>query len=129
MQMNPLSDSLSTIDNAEKSGKLKCTVEPASKLIGNVLNVMQENDYIGGYELVEDNKGGKFEVTLNGNINKCKSIKPQFSTRKDEFEKWEKRFLPGRDFGVLILTTSKGVRSHREARKDGIGGKLLAYVY
>lgn len=129
MRLNPLSDALSTVDNAEQAGKLKCMIPQASKLIGKTLKVMQNHDYIDGYKYIEDGKGGKFEVRLNGNINKCGSVKPQFSAKKDEFEKWEKRFLPGKNFGLLIITTSRGVLSHRKARKKGIGGKLLAYVY
>jgi small subunit ribosomal protein S8 len=44
-------------------------------------------------------------------------------------DKWEARYLPARDFGLLILTTTEGIIGHDEARKKGIGGKLLAYVY
>ncbi len=44
-------------------------------------------------------------------------------------EKYESRYLPAQDFGVLILTTTKGVLSHTEAKKMGVGGKLLAFVY
>lgn len=129
MRLDPLSDALSTINNAEESGKLRCKIPQASKLIGRTLNVMENYDYINGYEYIEDDKGGLFEVKLNGNINKCGSIKPQFSAKKDEFEKWEKRYLPGKNFGVLIVTTSSGVMAHREARKKGLGGKILAYIY
>ncbi|HDD66367.1 MAG TPA: 30S ribosomal protein S8, partial [Nitrososphaeria archaeon] len=45
------------------------------------------------------------------------------------YEKWEQQYLPSEDVGILIVTTSRGVMSHREARKLGIGGKLLGYVY
>ena len=47
----------------------------------------------------------------------------------DEFEKWEKRYLPAREFGLLILSTSKGVIEHKKAKQTKTGGKLLAYVY
>ncbi|WGI17220.1 30S ribosomal protein S8 [Methanonatronarchaeum sp. AMET-Sl] len=129
MKMDPLSDALSTINNAEQAGKLKSEISPASKLIGRVFDVMQENGYIGEFEYIENNKGGEFKVKLVGNINRCGSIKPHFSTDKSEFEKWEKRYLPGKDFGILVISTPKGVMSHRQAQKEGIGGKLLAYVY
>jgi len=46
-----------------------------------------------------------------------------------EYEKWEKRFLPAFDFGLLIVSTSQGVMTHKEAREKGIGGRLIAYVY
>ena len=44
-------------------------------------------------------------------------------------DKWESRYLPAKNFGLLILTTTKGILSQDEAKKNGIGGKLLAYVY
>ena len=44
-------------------------------------------------------------------------------------EKWESRYLPARDFGILILTTNQGVISNKKAKELGIGGKLLGYVY
>ncbi len=46
-----------------------------------------------------------------------------------EFEKWETRYLPAQDFGLLILTTNSGVMNHYDAKDARIGGKLLAYVY
>ncbi|MCK5119387.1 MAG: hypothetical protein KAQ78_07385, partial [Candidatus Latescibacteria bacterium] len=42
--------------------------------------------------------------------------------RSDDLETWESRYLPARDFGLLILTTTKGVISHSEAKQQGIGG-------
>ncbi len=128
MRHNLLADALSMIKNAERVGK-KEVVIPASKLIGNVLEVMKKYNYIEGYEFVDDGKSGKFKVKLIGKINNCNVISPRFSTKIDEFEKWEKRFLPAVNFGILILTTPKGVMSHHEAKKLGIGGQLLAYVY
>jgi small subunit ribosomal protein S8 len=44
-------------------------------------------------------------------------------------ERYEARFLPAQDFGLLVLTTNQGVMSHQSARERKIGGKLLAYVY
>ena len=129
MQHDPLGDAMTLIKNAEKTGHLECDIKPSSKLIGHVLRVMQENGYIGNFEYVEDGRAGKFKVQLTGAINKCGAIKPRFSARRDELEKWEKRFLPAQDFGLLIMTTTKGVLSHKQAKEHGVGGKLLAYVY
>lgn len=129
MLHDPLSDAMSVIKNAEKAGKVDCIVKPSSKLIGRVLKVMHDNGYIKGFEQVEDGRGGKFRVQLTGQINDCGVVKPRYSIRKQEFEKWESRFLPAQDFGVLILTTTKGVVSHYKAKEIGTGGKLLAFVY
>jgi small subunit ribosomal protein S8 len=129
MLNDPLADALSLIRNAEKAGKLECHVAPASKLVGHVLKVMQEQGFIGTFEFVDDGKAGVFNVRLLGNINNCGVIKPRHAIKRTDFEKWEARYLPAQDFGALILTTTGGVMSHYSAKEAGTGGKLLAYVY
>ncbi len=128
MLLDSLANALSVIKNAESVGKPQCVLK-ASKLIGSVLKVMQDQGYVSGFEFIDDGKSGLFKVQLNGKINKCGVIKPRFSVQKTDFKKWEKQFLPARDFGVLILTTSEGVMPHYESKEKGIGGKLLAYVW
>lgn len=129
VSQNPLSNALNGINNAEASGKLTHTIEPASKEIGAVLEVLEARGYIAGFDRIEDGKAGKFEVRLKGSINKCGPIEPRYSTGYDDFERWEKRYLPARDFGTLILTTSRGIMSHYDARDDRVGGQLIGYVY
>jgi len=129
MLLDPLADALSTIKNAESTGKPDCTLRPASKLIGNVLKVMKEKGYIGDFEFIDDGKSGNFKVQLKGKINKCGVIRPRHAVKNTDFEKWEKRYLPAKGFGSIILTTPDGVMTHSEARDNGIGGELLAYVY
>ena len=129
MLLDPLSDALSNLKNNEFAGNLECIVKPASKLIGAVLNVMQRYGYIGEFEFIDDGKSGKFKVKLVGKINRCGVIRPRYSVGKEDILEFEKRFLPAMDIGILIMTTSKGVMSHVEAREKGIGGKLLAFIY
>jgi len=127
--MDTLADGLTTVMNNEMRNKRECVISPASKLLGRVLRVMQLSGYIGEFEFVDDGRGGKFIVQLLGRVNKCGAIKPRFSVKSDDFERWEKRFLPSRDIGVLVVSTSGGVFSHREVKKKEIGGRLLALVY
>ncbi|MBC7107979.1 MAG: 30S ribosomal protein S8 [Methanomassiliicoccales archaeon] len=129
MQNDPLNDAMATIKNAALVGKQECVIRPSSKLIGRVLKVMQESGYINQFEFIEDGKAGIFRVKLHGRINNCGVIKPRYSVKKNDLEKFEARYLPAQDFGVLILTTTKGVVSHVKAKELGIGGKLLAFVY
>ncbi len=129
MLLDPLADALSIIKNAESIGKPECNVSPASKLIGSVLKVMKDKGYIGDFEFIDDGKSGLFKVQLKGKINKCGVIRPRHAVKNIELEKWEKRFLPARGFGSIILTTPDGVMTHSEARESGLGGQLLAYVY
>jgi len=127
--LDPLANALSTIKNAEVIGKSSCILRPASKNIGNVLKVMQDLGYIGDFELIDDGKAGVYSVALVGRINQCGAIKPRYSVGTGSFERWEKQFLPAKNFGALIVTTSSGVMSQYEARDKKIGGQLLAYVY
>ena len=126
---DPLSNALSGVDNAEDVGHLTHTVQPASNEIGSVLEVFYDRGYIGGFEFTDDGKAGTFDIELKGAINKCGAVKPRYSAKADEFEKWEKRFLPARDYGALVVTTSHGIMSHYEAREQGVGGQVIAYVY
>ena len=127
--LDPLADALSNILNHELAGKKTVIIKPASKLIGEVLKIMLQEGYIGEFEYIDDGRAGKFRVQLLGRINKCGVIKPRFPAKKKDFEKWEKRYLPAHDIGILIVSTPQGVMTHKEAIKRGIGGRLLAYVY
>ncbi|RJS78771.1 30S ribosomal protein S8 [Candidatus Bathyarchaeota archaeon] len=127
--MDTIANGLTTIVNNEMRNKRECIISPASKLLGRILRVMQLNGYIGELEFIDDGRSGKFKVQLLGRINKCGAIRPRFSVKVHEFEEWEKKFLPSRDIGLLIVSTPKGVMSHKEAKEKKIGGRLLAFVY
>ncbi|MFB6127446.1 MAG: 30S ribosomal protein S8 [Halolamina sp.] len=126
---DPLANALSGIDNAESVGHLGHEVQPASNLIGNVLEVFYDRGYVDGFDFVDDGQAGTFEVELKGAINECGAVNPRYSVGAEEFERWEKRYLPARDYGALIVSTSHGVMSHYEAREAGVGGQIIAYVY
>ena len=126
---DPLASTLSSILNAEKVGKKICVVKPASNIIKTVLQILKDNSYIGDFEVVKDNKGDLIKINLIGRINKTGVIKPKFSLEKDEFEKFEKRFLPAKDFGLIIISTSKGIMTHYAAKEKNLGGVLLSYCY
>ncbi len=129
MQNDPVADAIINIKNCELAAKEECVCKPATKLLGRILEVMKKYGYIKDFKKVEDKRGGKYIIKLSHTINDCKAIKPRYKVKKDEFEKFEKRYLPSRHIGILIVSTSQGVMSHREAKEKGIGGRLLAYVY
>ncbi len=130
MSMNDtLAAALAAILNAEKLGRNSCTLTPASKMLKKVLDIMKENGYVGEYEATEDSRGGTITVKLSGMLNKCGVVKPRFSVKKDNYEKFEKRYLPAKDFGLIIVSTQKGIMTHVQAIEKGLGGKLIAYVY
>lgn len=123
-----LANALSAIFNAENVGKKECTVK-SSKIIKRVLEIMRDNKYIGDLTEKKDNRGNSVSVALIGSINKCGAIKPRYPAQVSEFEKFEKRYLIAKDFGILIISTSKGIMMHSEAKKKNLGGVLLAYCY
>jgi len=127
--MDSLANGLITIMNNEMRHKRECVINPASKLLGRVLRVMQLNGYIGEFEFVDDGRSGKFKIQLLGRVNRCGAIKPRIPISFDGIETWEKRFLPSKEVGVLVFSTSQGVLSHKEAKERKIGGRLLAFVY
>jgi small subunit ribosomal protein S8 len=128
MRHDTVADMFSNIKNAEAIGKKSC-ITPASKLIKNMLLIMQKKGYIGDFEFVDNGKGGLFRIELTGKINDCGVIKPRSPVRRQDFIGFEKRFLPANGMGILIVSTPKGVTSHGDAKKKETGGRLLGYVY
>ena len=132
VMLDTLANALTAIVNAEMRAKKEVLIYPASKLIIEVLRVMQREGYIGEIEYIDDGRQGKLKVQLLGRINKAGAIKPRYSVKLRELIQmppWLRKFLPSREIGVLIISTPKGVMSHREAVEKRTGGVLLAYVY
>ncbi len=132
VMLDTLANAMATIMNAEMRAKSEAIIMPASKLIAAVLRVMQQEGYIGEFEYIDDGRWGKIRVRLLGRINKCGVIKPRLPVKYRDLVRmpdWLRKYLPSRDMGILIISTSQGVMSHREAIKRHIGGILLAYVY
>ena len=128
-RLNTIADGMSTLKNAADGGKPNVIIEPASQLLGAMFRIMQESGYISGFEFVDDGRGGQFLVQLSGRINKCGAITPRYSVKMADLEYWETQYLPGKNFGILILSTSKGVMTHEQARRENVGGELIGYVY
>ena len=124
-----LSNALSNVLMDEKLGRPESTIKPSSKVIKKVLEIMKENRYVGNFEETKNAKGSILKLNLLGNINKCGVIKPRYIVKKDQFEKFEERYLLAKDMGILIVSTPAGIITHTEAKKKNIGGKLLAYCY
>lgn len=129
MNNDNIANTLSNMLNAEKIGKKTIAIKPYSKILGSVLTILKENNYIENYEVEDDHKGGIITITLNGNINKCGVIKPRFSIKAVNIQKAEERYLPAKDMGLIIITTPEGVITHHVAKEKNVGGKLLAYCY
>lgn len=128
-QQDPIMDALTKIRNAEVASKKEVNLMPASKFLGEILKIAKDNGYIEEYKLNDSNGVVSIKVELNGKLNTCKAIKPRYAVKKNDFEKYEKRYLPARDLGLLIVSTPQGLMTHTQAKTKGLGGRLIAFMY
>ncbi|OAG32182.1 small subunit ribosomal protein S15Ae [Nematocida displodere] len=127
--MDQLTAALKCINNANTSGKKEVLVRAPNKVIKNFLEYMQSKGYLSDIEYVDDHRKGKAIVTLNGRLNKCGSICPRFDVPFNHLERWSSRVLPARQFGHVVITTSKGILDHKECVEKHTGGKILGFFY
>jgi len=129
MLNDPLANTLSKMQNYDKTGKKECTISPSSKIIKAVLTILNEKMFIGKFEESTHSRGTSLKIHLLGMINKVGVIKPRFAISLAEYEKFEKRYLPAKWMGVILVSTSKGLMTHDEAKEKQLGGRLIAYCY
>ena len=128
---DPIADMLTRIRNAN-SAKHKEVDVPASNIKRAIAQILVDEGYIASFEEIKDEKQGMLRVTLkydeNGKrvIDGLKRIsKPglRIYVNKDELP----QVLNG--LGIALISTSKGIKTDKEARKEGLGGEVLAYVW
>lgn len=127
--MDVLANALNTIKVGEAKSKSVVLLKPASKMLREVLLLLQKNGFVGEFEFIDDGKSGVFSVKLVGKINDCGVVKPRFPAKYSDLEKFEQRFLPAAGIGLLIISTPKGLMTHNEAKEKRVGGRLIAFVY
>ena len=132
MSMNdPIADMLTRVRNANSAGKETVSM-PSSKKLVEIARIMHEEGYIAGYEIEPASPRDILEITLKYGAKKNRTIrgikrisKPglRIYAGKDELP----RVLGG--LGCAIISTSHGVMTDRDARKAGIGGEVIAYIW
>jgi len=130
---DPIADLLTRIRNAIMAGH-KVVEAPASNLKKEIARILFEKGYILSYKLIEsENKQGTLKIALKYNQ----------KSRKPAIKKIERVSRPGlrqyigveemprvlNGLGIAIISTSKGLMTDKEARKENIGGEVLCYVY
>lgn len=123
MSQDVISDTLNQIMNAKRARKNSVTIRKYSKLLLSVLEVAKKHGYIGSYKTKDK------ELEIKFNLNECRAVKPRFDVQVEDIDKYIKRFLPARDFGILIISTNKGLMTQNEAVEHNLGGCLVAYFY
>ncbi len=129
MLNDPLANALSTIMNAESRSMKSCLIKPSSTLIKTVFKLMNAHNYLGKFTEKETSRGTVLSVELLGAVNKCGAVKPRYSVKHENFEKFEKKYLPAKDFGFMLVSTPQGIMTHIEAKQKSLGGRLIAYFY
>ena len=132
MTTDPISDYLTRLRNAISAGH-KVVEVPASNMKKEMTQILMDKGYILNYKLVEDNKQGIIKIALKYNgktrqpaINNLTRVsKP--GLRKYAGVEDMPRVLNG--LGIAIVSTSKGLMTDHQARKEGIGGELLCYIW
>ena len=132
MSMNyPIADMLTRVRNANSAGKDTVSM-PSSKKLVEIARIMDEEGYIAGYEVSPAQPRDILEITLKYGAKKARTIrgikrisKPglRIYAGKDDLP----RVLGG--LGTAIISTSSGVMTDRDARKAGIGGEVICYVW
>ncbi len=128
---DPIADMLTRIRNANSARHLSVDI-PASNLKKSIAEILLEEGYIKNYQIIDDGKQGIIRVSLKYAENKQRVIsgikrisKPglRIYASKDELP----RVLKG--LGIAIISTSKGVMTDKKARKENVGGEVLAYIW
>jgi len=126
MSHDIVADALNMLKNAKKAKKKTVKIKRISNLLIEILKIMKQQGAIKKYKI--DSKEKTIEITI-GNLFNCNAVKPRFTVKKDEIEKYRRRYLPARNMGTLIISTNKGLLTHEEAQKEETGGCLIAYFY
>lgn len=128
---DPIADMLTRVRNANSAYKTSTTM-PSSKKLVELARILKEEGYIEDYRVIEAEPQGQLEITLKYGNRKERTItglrrisKPglRVYAKKDELP----RVLGG--LGIAIISTSQGVMTERAARKAGVGGEVVAYIW
>ena len=128
---DPIADMLTRIRNANNARHATVDI-PASKMKKAIADILVEEGYVKSTELLEDSVQGTIRITLKYAENKQKVLtglkrvsKPGLRSyaSKDELP----RVLKG--LGIAIISTSKGIMTDKEARRQNVGGEVLAFIW
>lgn len=128
---DPVADMLTRIRNANTVGHATVDI-PASRMKKSIADILIKEGYIKGYDIIEEGSQGTIRVQMKYGADKERVIsgikkisKPGLKVyaKKDEVP----RVLGG--LGIAIISTSKGIISDKEARKQGVGGEVICYVW
>lgn len=124
MKKDIVSNALNQLMNAKRAKHSTIRLNSYSKLLISILALAKLKGYIKNY-YIEKN----ILIVELGKFNGCKAIRPRFTAQVSQIAKYEKRYLPAKGFGMIIMTTSKGLMTNYTAKEKNIGGSLIAYMF
>lgn len=124
MSHDIVSDGLNQMMNALKAGKSSVTLKAHSKLLLSVLAIAKLKGYVKSYTV----DGNSLTIEFD-KLNACKTIKPRYTVKVTDLDKYAERYLPAKDMGIIIVSTSQGLVTHQTAEDKKLGGSLIAYFY
>ena len=128
---DPIADMLTRIRNAN-SQKHKTVDVPASNMKKAIADILFKEGYIAAYEEINDNTQGVIRITLKYDETGARVIDGLKRISKPGLRVYaSKEELPQvlNGLGIALISTSKGIKTDREARKEGLGGEVLAYIW
>jgi small subunit ribosomal protein S8 len=128
---DPVADMLTRIRNANTVGHATVDI-PASKMKKSIAEILLKEGYIKGFNIIDDGKQGIIRVHMKYGADKQKVISGLKRISKPGLRVYAKsdevpKVLGG--LGIAIISTSNGVMSDKEARKLGVGGEVICYVW
>ena len=128
---DPIADMLTRIRNANSVHHDKVEI-PASKVKQAMAEILKREGFIKDYDLVNDNKQGVLRLSLKYGPNREKVITGLKRISKPGLRVYAKkeqlpRVLGG--LGIAIISTSQGIMTDKQARKENVGGEVLAFVW
>lgn len=128
---DPIADMLTRIRNANTVGHATVDI-PASKMKKSIAGILTDEGYIKGYDCIEDDKQGIIRVQMKYGADKQRVISGIKKISKPGLKVYVKsdevpKVLGG--LGIAIMSTSNGLVSDKEARKLGVGGEVICYVW
>ena len=126
-----IADLLTRIRNANDA-KHETVYIPASNMKKSIVDILLSEGYIQGYQRIEDGKQGIIRVTLKYGQGKTKVLRGLRRVSKPGLRIYasaEKLPRVMNGLGIAIISTSKGIMTDKQARKAGVGGEVLAFVW
>lgn len=128
---DPIADMLTRIRNAN-SQKHKTVDVPSSNMKKAIADILFKEGYVAAYEEINENSQGVIRITLKYDEKGARVIDGLKRISKPGLRVYaSKEELPQvlNGLGVALISTSKGIKTDREARKEGLGGEVLAYIW